>query len=35
MINQDVIDLYDRVPIGTEVRVLPAGAISGEVAAVL
>jgi lipoprotein-anchoring transpeptidase ErfK/SrfK len=26
MINQDVIDLYGRVPVGTEVKVLPAGA---------
>jgi lipoprotein-anchoring transpeptidase ErfK/SrfK len=26
MINQDVIDLYARVPVGTEVKVLPAGA---------
>jgi lipoprotein-anchoring transpeptidase ErfK/SrfK len=25
MINQDVIHLYDRVPVGTEVKVLPAG----------
>ncbi len=25
MINQDVIDLYNRVPIGTEVKVLPTG----------
>jgi len=25
MINQDVIDLYGRVPVGTEVKVLPAG----------
>jgi lipoprotein-anchoring transpeptidase ErfK/SrfK len=25
MINQDVIHLYDRVPIGTEVKVLPTG----------
>jgi lipoprotein-anchoring transpeptidase ErfK/SrfK len=27
MINQDVIDLYARVPVGTEVKVLPAAAI--------
>ena len=26
MINQDVMDLYDRVPVGTKVIVLPAGA---------
>ena len=25
MINQDVIDLYARVPVGTKVKVLPAG----------
>ena len=25
MINQDAIDLYNRVPVGTEVKVLPAG----------
>ena len=24
MINQDVIHLYDRVPVGTQVKVLPA-----------
>jgi lipoprotein-anchoring transpeptidase ErfK/SrfK len=33
MINQDVIDLYNRVPVGTEVKVLPAGAPSVVTAA--